>query len=182
MQYSQSQFTKDVRYSPKRHFLKRQLPQSTLARVLGPYSVVGAALGPYPVVGAALGPHCSLRRVRRSNLNFGKLHIWKLPLLNLILGKIPNTAKQVGYSKKAGRSIKVALDNPGRYRIWVGPTHAAHKSEKYKESVQYEFNLTPVLHAMYLVCKTSLETINLPHNIFMKFIFKTIKRKVFLYF
>ena len=128
MQYSQSQFTKDVRYSPKRHFLKRQLPQSILARVLGPYSVVGAALGPYPVVGAALGPHCSLRRVRRSNLNFGKLHIWKLPLLNLILGKIPNTAKQVGYRKKAGRSIKVALDNPGRYRIQNinRPSHAAH--------------------------------------------------------
>ena len=60
----------------KEYFPKWQLPKSVLA--------------------AALGPHCSLRRLRRPNLTFGKLplgklHSWEVATWEAALGKIPNS-------------------------------------------------------------------------------------------
>ena len=50
----------------------------------------------YSVLAAMLGPHCSLRRLRRPNLTFGKLslgklHIWEVAFGKMSLGKYLNT-------------------------------------------------------------------------------------------
>ena len=51
------------------------------------------------------GPHCSLRRLRRPNLTFGKLHLeklhiceiatWEIFVWEAAFGKIPNTEPDV---------------------------------------------------------------------------------------
>ena len=70
---------------PILQFPKRQLPKSVLAAKLGPpvCSVRSAQTSAYP----SRRPHCSLRRLRWSNLTFGKLPPGKLSLGKSPLGK-----------------------------------------------------------------------------------------------
>ena len=56
-------------------FPKRQLPKSVLAAVHRPLHVL--ALSNWPIVATVFGTRCSLRRLRRPNLTFGKLYIWE---------------------------------------------------------------------------------------------------------
>ena len=86
------QFPKGI--SPTVQFPKRQLSKFVLVVALGPYPVLTSALGPYPVITSALGLHYSLRCLRRPNLTFGKLHIWKVATWEVTLSKMkkkPNT-------------------------------------------------------------------------------------------
>ena len=64
----------------QRHFPKRQLLKSVLAAVLSPYIVLAPKLAPLARPNcSARPPHCSLRRLGRPNLSFGKLSLFKSP-------------------------------------------------------------------------------------------------------
>ena len=77
-----------------------KLPKFILIANLFPQHVLDAALGPQHILATALSPYCSLRRLRKPNLIFGKLPLGKLSLANHTwnnaLGKIPNTSRSLG--------------------------------------------------------------------------------------
>ena len=84
----------DVGYFPKGFFSKWQLPKAIFPSGNFPNVKFPKQQLPKSVLATALGPHCSLRRLRGSNLIFGKLplgelHIRKLSLGKLSLGKSP---------------------------------------------------------------------------------------------
>ena len=87
------------------YFPKGIFPSGNLARVFSkvatfqqipnlklPKFILIANLFPQHVLDAALGPHCSLRRLRRPNLIFGKLplgklHIWEVATWEIVTWK-----------------------------------------------------------------------------------------------
>ena len=87
--YPKSQLPKGIFPScnlPNVQIPQRQLPKSALAVVFITQPVWVEPLGPLT---AALGPHCSLRRLRRPNLTFGKLplgklHIWEVTTWEIV--------------------------------------------------------------------------------------------------
>ena len=78
----------------QRHFPSWNFPSENFANVQFPKwelpkSILAAALSRLSHPSRSTRTHCSLWRLRRSNLNFGKLHIWEVALGKLSLGKSP---------------------------------------------------------------------------------------------